>query len=162
MAALPPPPSAWRPLGNAAGQLLDPTDGPPPAPVWVPRKAGLTYVQPARWATVNKAIRQHWAVRSAETSELREWAWGEARRSGAVLPRLQVVDVLVRHEYGPGPLPDTDAPSLAVKALLDGLVDARVIPDDSGAHVRSITYLAATRSAQGHNALTLLLTEVRA
>ena len=45
-----------------------------------------------------------------------------------------------------GVLPDCDAISAAVKPVIDGIVDAGVILDDSPKHVRSITYHAPRRS----------------
>src|SRR5690625_3567368 len=38
-------------------------------------------------------------------------------------------------------LSDPDAPAPAVKPVIDGLVDAGVIPDDGPEHVSSVTYL---------------------
>lgn len=37
--------------------------------------------------------------------------------------------------------PDTDGTSPAVKGILDGLVNAKVIPDDKPRHVRAVHYL---------------------
>ena len=45
-----------------------------------------------------------------------------------------------------GVLPDCDAIAAAVKPVIDGIVDAGVILDDSPKHVRSITYHAPKRS----------------
>ncbi len=45
-----------------------------------------------------------------------------------------------------GVLPDCDAIAGAVKPVIDGIVDAGVILDDSPNHVRSITYHAPKRS----------------
>ncbi len=45
-----------------------------------------------------------------------------------------------------GVLPDCDAIAAAVKPVIDGIVDAGVILDDSPEHVRSITYHAPKRS----------------
>lgn len=121
------------------------------------RRATLVYDPGARWSTTNRKLGQHWAVRSEESAELRRYAALKARERGRVLPRLAAAHVVVRHEYAAGMLPDTDAPSLAVKALLDGLVDARVLPGDTGEHVLSITYLPAQLSDRF--ALTLELIE---
>ncbi len=51
-----------------------------------------------------------------------------------------VVDCVMRH-----PLPDTGNNYPAFKAALDGLIDAGVLPDDSGKHVLSITMNAPTK-----------------
>ena len=45
-----------------------------------------------------------------------------------------------------GVFPDCDAIAAAVKPVIDGIVDAGVILDDSPEHVRSITYHAPRRS----------------
>lgn len=55
-----------------------------------------------------------------------------------------VVDCRMRH-----PLPDTGNNYPAFKAALDGLVDAGVLPDDSAAHVLSITFNAPTKCGRG-------------
>jgi len=58
-------------------------------------------------------------------------------------PRCTRIDVeaefLLHH-----PLPDTGNSYPAVKAIIDGLVDAKIIPDDSATHVRSIKMHAPT------------------
>jgi hypothetical protein len=43
------------------------------------------------------------------------------------------------------PVADTGACYPAVKAAIDGLVDAGVLPGDTGTHVPSITFLAPIR-----------------
>ena len=47
----------------------------------------------------------------------------------------------------------------AVKAALDGIVDAGVLPDDGPAFVWAVTYRAPFRSARKQNALILTITE---
>lgn len=47
-------------------------------------------------------------------------------------------------------MPDPGACFPAVKAAIDGIVDARIIPNDTGAYVKAITFVApeyATRDA---------------
>lgn len=121
------------------------------------RRATLVYDGPLRWASTNKKLGMHWAERMKATADMRLFAFTKARESGHVLPRLEAAHIVVRHEYKTGQLPDTDAPALAVKALLDGLTDARVLPGDTGDHVLSISYLPAERSDRF--ALTLELIE---
>lgn len=43
------------------------------------------------------------------------------------------------------PIADTGACFPAVKAAIDGLVDAGVLPGDTGLHLSSITFLAPVR-----------------
>ena len=53
-----------------------------------------------------------------------------------------------------GKLQDTAACNPSVKAAIDGIVDAGVIPDDTGEFLPQITFLPCKR---GHNALELTI-----
>lgn len=110
-----------------------------------------------RTPTNNQEIRKHWSERA--TSGLRHDFWALANEHGNKAPRFKTpVIITVFHEYTMGgnkKLPDTDAAYFAAKAALDGLVDARVIPNDTGEWVLSITHEAPRVSDR--DALTLLL-----
>lgn len=56
-------------------------------------------------------------------------------------------------------LPDPDGCQPAFKAILDGLVDAKVLPNDTGAHVMWIRYWPPLISA-GPPALLVTITDV--
>ncbi len=73
-------------------------------------------------------------------------AWHDA---GTVLaranriPRLDGVHVYAWGRYPDGrSLPDADAVAPAVKAVVDGIVAAGVLPDDKPPHVQAVTYCA--------------------
>jgi hypothetical protein len=63
------------------------------------------------------------------------------------------VEIVVKRK----PLPDTGANYTAVKAAIDGLVDAGLLPDDTPEHVRSITMLAPVQGK--HDRMTITLEE---
>jgi crossover junction endodeoxyribonuclease RusA len=66
-----------------------------------------------------------------------------------------IADCRVRH-----PLPDTGNIYPAVKAALDGLIDAGVLPDDSAKHVLSITMRAPEKCDKGEpESMTLTVVE---
>lgn len=74
------------------------------------------------------------------------------------IPTLGPVTITVDHETRTNRLPDTCAIAPAYKAALDGIVDARVLPDDGPEWVRAVTFLPSHRT--GRDGLTLTLTEV--
>lgn len=76
------------------------------------------------------------------------------------VPRLERVSIVVDHQTRTNRLPDTAAICPAYKAALDGLVDARVLPDDGPEHVTAVTFLPSHRT--GRDGLSLTLTEVDA
>ena len=57
------------------------------------------------------------------------------------VPALQVIEITVQQIQAKGTLPDTMASAPTVKAAIDGLVDAGVIPDDTGKHLAAVTFL---------------------
>lgn len=84
--------------------------------------------------------RQHWSARARMTDLWRSTAAWTARASR--IPPLAAADLRCWARYpSRRSLPDPDGLAPAVKAALDGLVDARVLADDSFPSVRSVTYL---------------------
>jgi hypothetical protein len=83
---------------------------------------------------VAKQSTQMWKMRK-ELMDWRAWAHSEATARGIVIP--EPVEVYVEH-YRPNRAgwPDTGAPILAVKAIIDGMVDADALPDDKSDTVR--------------------------
>jgi hypothetical protein len=75
--------------------------------------------------------------------ELADWrAWAKAEAAG-LAPIAGPVAVTVHHlRKSRASLPDVGAPILAVKAVIDGLVDAGVLPGDGPDVVRSLTFEA--------------------
>jgi hypothetical protein len=56
-------------------------------------------------------------------------------------------------------MPDVAACIYAVKAAIDGLVDARVIPDDKPAHLSALTFVAPQVADDGIDRLVLIVQE---
>lgn len=101
-------------------------------------------VVPFHVELISSNQRIHWAVKAKRTKTLRVWSGFEARRLG--IPRYEraVVNVWV-HPGARTRKIDPPNYSDTVKALIDGLVDVRVLPDDTGQHVISVTYREGAR-----------------
>ena len=90
---------------------------------------------------VNAERSAHWSKRAKLTSSWRQAFWGLAREQR--IQKLPAVRLTVRHEVKrKGRVPDPVACLPAYKAAVDGLVDAKVIPDDDSRYVRSVTFEA--------------------
>ena len=115
-----------------------------------------TYRREARPWTINAERRgaTHWTKTRALTAEWREHFWALGAQSRARFDSAHVeVEVVMR-----APLADTGACYGTVKACIDGLVDARVLPGDGPECVLSITMHAPQRAAKGEpESLTLRL-----
>jgi hypothetical protein len=101
----------------------------------------LTVDHLGRPTTTNKAHNMH---HRAVSTDRKRW-----REAGCVLARAAGIPALGRIEveaWGRYPdrrsLPDPDGIAPALKGVLDGLVDACVVPDDSGVFVAAVTYRA--------------------
>jgi hypothetical protein len=103
----------------------------------------VRYTYQSRPWTMNAERRgdQHWSQTRLRTAEWRKafWALGIQQRKRFDRASI-IVEVAMRH-----PVADTGACFPAVKAAIDGLVDAGVLPGDTGEYVPSITFLAPTR-----------------
>ena len=96
----------------------------------------------------------HWSQTRLRTAEWRKafWALGIQKRRRYPSARI-TVEIMMRH-----PVADTGACFPAVKAAIDGLVDAGVLPGDTGQFVPSITFLAPVRIGKDQvETLTLVL-----
>jgi len=120
----------------------------PGAPTW---KISLGF----RPWTANAERRMHWAARAELVASWRAHAAAEARRQR--IPRLDRVAVEIeptvrsrRH------LPDVAACYPAAKAMIDGLVDAGVLPDDDPRHVVGQLFLAPLVADRESLAITVL------
>ena len=116
----------------------------------------MRYTYRARPWTMNRERRgdQHWSQTRLRTAEWRKafWALGVQQRRRFNRVRI-TVEVFMR-----APVADTGACYPAVKAAIDGLVDAGVIPNDTGQHLISITFLAPIRVAKDQvESLTLVV-----
>jgi Holliday junction resolvase RusA-like endonuclease len=88
---------------------------------------------PAGLPLLNANRRVHWRVRAETTKDIRTAAYlATAARTVPALQRAQIVA-----EYRPPDRRRRDVHNLypSAKAAVDGLVDARVLPDDSDAHL---------------------------
>lgn len=106
--------------------------------------------------TNNRTLRKHWAERSGVTHDIRKAFWALAVEHGNRAPRFSVpVKITAQPTFNRGAvaLPDTDGSALAVKAAIDGLVDARVIVDDGPDQVAAVVLLAPRRG--DHDGLTI-------
>ena len=90
---------------------------------------------------------------------VREWRKKFAELAADLAP-LRTAAVTVLPEVRNNVMPDTGACIGAVKAAIDGLVDAGVLPDDGPRYVRSLTFLAPV--VTGVDALVLCVKGERA
>ena len=123
------------------------------APSWL-----ITVDMLGRPTTTNKAHNMHHRAVSADRK-----AWREAGRVLAVAARIPSLERIEVEAWGRYPdrrwLPDPDGIAPALKGVLDGLVDACVVPDDSGDHVAAVTYRAPVVEAGCRPALVVRVTE---
>jgi crossover junction endodeoxyribonuclease RusA len=119
----------------------------------------LTVTLP-RASVLSSNDRHHWRSAAKIAADLRQVG---ALASRGITPVTGPVDVVVTVSY-----PDRrrrDAPNLwpTVKPLIDGMVDAGVLPDDSDAQVRRTVFQAGgERCAKGFVRLHVELVEVGA
>ena len=86
--------------------------------------------------TWNANSRGHWSQRASEVAAWRMVAKQAANRAG--IPALDVVFVELTMTPSDRRRRDPDNLAGALKPILDGLVDAGVIPDDSWQHVAGV------------------------
>jgi crossover junction endodeoxyribonuclease RusA len=101
-------------------------------------------VVPGQLVTANALRRSHWAASAATVARWRHDTRLAALASG--IPPQTRISIDIRPAQARGRLADAGAHEPAAKAAIDGLVDAHIIPDDTGRHITRITYLAPTRS----------------
>lgn len=90
--------------------------------------------------------------------EWRDAFWLLAKE--AKIPPLQMIEVVV-HCGMSGRLQDPLNAVTSAKAAIDGIVHAKVIPDDTGEHLRLISFTPPVRVKPNQNDyLTLVVTEV--
>lgn len=102
----------------------------------------VEYINLMRPWTVN-AERAGNRWKRAENTKL----WRTLYATATDIPRLTDATVEVTLELK-GRLQDTAACMPAVKAAIDGMVDANVFSDDTGEHVKAIVFNAPSRSKQ--------------
>lgn len=105
----------------------------------------------------NQTAKNVWITRK-ELSDWRAWSAVQAR-AGNVEPLTRPVTVTVVHlRKNRASMPDTGAPILAAKAVIDGLVDAGVLREDGPMVVRRLTFEAPV--VAGRHGLRVTLTEL--
>lgn len=117
----------------------------------------LTFAIPADyWLSANQ--RMHWAPRAKRTRALRELA--KIRSEIDRIPTHDVTHVAAFIGYPRNGKADPANAAPTVKALIDGMVDAGVWPDDDSTHVIGPTYLRDPKSpTPGHYTVRLVLTD---
>ena len=93
-------------------------------------------VSPEEWTLQNHRL--HPQAKAKKVKALRNKAGWLARQN--LEPVIGPVAIFARAYIKSGVLPDADAIAPMVKAAIDGLVDARILPDDSGQYVHLIGY----------------------
>lgn len=95
--------------------------------VWESRVLPLT-----RSKLITANDKMHWAARSRLTKQLRQWGY-LLGREGEGVARLGLTHARVEMEFAYPDRRRRDRSNLAptVKALMDGLIDAGLLPDDS-------------------------------
>lgn len=95
--------------------------------------------------TTNAERAKNRFVRQANTKRWREFSRKFAVEAGPRQLTDATVDVFLHLK---GRLQDTAACNPAVKAVIDGLVDARLFDDDTGVHVKAIRFHAPQRATE--------------
>ena len=115
-------------------------------------------VHKALWITSNQRL--HWSTRMRRTRMLRADAASEARIHGLAGQRLgpSVVTALIGYPTTGRADPANAAPT--VKAIVDGLVDARVWDDDDHTHLPLVAFARdPQKSPKGIHTVTLIIQE---
>jgi len=112
-------------------------------------------VIPMRPTLTNAVHNMHYRKASADRKKWR--AMGHHLAELAHVPPCSSIEVTCWGVYPGGRLPDPDACAPSLKGVLDGIVDAGVIPDDAGEWVKAITYLPAVKEKGVDAALHVLI-----
>lgn len=115
-------------------------------------------VHKAIWLTANQRL--HWSTRMRRTRMLRAYAASEARIHGLASRRLgpSIVTAMIGYPAAPRADPANAAPT--VKAIVDGLVDARVWDDDDHLHIPIVAFTRDPQKApKGTHTVTLIIQE---
>ena len=108
-----------------------------------------TYVVelPLKPWTTNAERRMHRYERAAAVKQMRNTATVLYRKER--LPKFEWCTVAALPTQRRGPLQDVAACNPAVKAAIDGLIDAERIADDTPAYLPLVTFLAPQRGTDG-------------
>lgn len=115
-------------------------------------------VHKALWLTANQRL--HWSKRMRRTRILRAYAASEARLHGLAGARLGPSAVTAMIGYPAQTRADPANAAPTVKAIIDGLVDARVWDDDDHTHIPSVAFTRNPNKApKGTHTVTLIIQE---
>ena len=108
------------------------------------------------WLLENYRLHHHEKARRVR--EIRQYAGWAARAE--LLPMDPPLAVFARAYYKKGTLPDSAAISPMVKAAMDGIVDAGILPDDGPKYVHLTGYGRAERdrTLRGKHSVLIVLT----
>lgn len=111
--------------------------------VWESRVLPLT-----RSKLITANDKMHWAARSRLTKQLRQWGY-LLGREGEGVARLGLTHARVEMEFAYPDRRRRDRSNLAptVKAIMDGLIDAGLLPDDADRFLDGPHTVIATRLA---------------
>jgi crossover junction endodeoxyribonuclease RusA len=119
-------------------------------------KATVTYKVSGRVRSINSERSTHWTKRAEDAQRWREAFWVEAMQNRHRFTAVRITAEIVQKR----PLADCGNGLPSIKAAIDGLIDARVLPDDSPEYVISITMVAPRLPAPGEvEALVITLEE---
>lgn len=116
----------------------------------------FTLEMPAGERLLSLNDRVHWSKRARVTRDLRTTAGWLAK--AAKIPPLDRVSIVAEYQPPRNGRRDPDNLMPAVKAAIDGCVNAKIIPDDSSVHVTSVTCAIGEPYPRGR--LVLRITEV--
>lgn len=123
------------------------------------RHTFIIRVHKAIWLTANQRL--HWSTRMRRTRMLRAYAASEARIHGLAGSRLcpSVVTAVIGYPTKGRADPANAEPT--VKAIIDGLVDARVWDDDDHTHLPIVAFTRdPQKSPKGTHTVTLIIQEM--
>jgi hypothetical protein len=112
-------------------------------------------IGPDLWMSAND--RMHWAPKAKRTKALRQLGYTVAMREPVGAFDTCHVAAFIGYTRNGTADPANAAPT--VKALIDGLTDAGVWPDDDSVHVIGPTYLRDPKTGDGTYSVRLVLTE---
>ena len=111
------------------------------------------------WLSSND--RRHWAATAGLTRSIRSMA-AMAARGNRIAPIDGPVDIAALVGYPTARRADPHNAAPTVKAAIDGIVDAKVLPDDHSGIVRSVAFERdPQRSLPYHYRLTLTITPAK-
>lgn len=114
------------------------------------------FIPESEWLSANG--RFHWAAKARRTKTLRQRGFWAAKQTKASRHDRLHVTAFIQYPTGGRADPANSAPT--VKALIDGMVDAGVLPDDDSTHLIGPDFRRDTgRCQRGWHRVRLVLTD---